>query len=205
MVQSDCWVRSCLEAYVFSFCTAGHDDILLPSTYSLLSLRDIQSPGPACQGGKKKSSITGLYNEYLWHWISIISKMKVYDFSWCSSANRAQSTSAAFQPAPTHANTDGWADEGKSGPEENDVLNHDFCSTVLKILIDTPIGGMMSTSSSIMKVMSSPKQEWRAPKGSDGKYMLYAGCLLKDFLAWFSSANLWSWIMYKIAWREEMQ
>lgn len=106
--------------------------------------------------------------------------MKVYDFSWCSSANRAQSTSAALQPVLTHANTDGTADEGKSGPEESDILNHDFCSAVLKILSDTPTGGMMSTSSSLMKVMSSPKQEGSGPEGSVWKCTLYAECLLKD-------------------------
>lgn len=113
-----------------------------------------------------KDSITGLYNECLWHWISIISEMKVYDFSWCSSANRAQSTSAALQPALTHANTDDRADEEKSGPEKNDVLNHGFCSAVLKILSDTATGGMMSFSSSLIKLMSSPKQVWRGPEGS---------------------------------------
>lgn len=82
--------------------------------------------------------------------------MKVYDFSWSSSANRAQNTSAALRLALTHVNTDGTADEGKSGPEENDVLNHDFRSAELKILSDTPTGGIMSTSFSLMKSMSSP-------------------------------------------------
>lgn len=96
---------------------------------------------------RKKSSVTGLYSEYLWHWISIISEMKVYDFGWCSSANRAQSTFAALQPALTHAITDGKADEGKSEPEKNDVLNHDFCSAVLKTLSDNPTRGIMSSSS----------------------------------------------------------
>lgn len=99
--------------------------------------------------------------------------MKVYDFSWCSSANRAPSTSATLQPELTHANTDGRADERKSGPEANDVLNHDFCNTVLKILSDTPTGGMMSTSSLLMKVMSRTTHENR-PEGSLWKYMLNA-------------------------------
>lgn len=120
------------------------------------SLRDIQYSLQNQLAREEKSCITGLNNEYLWHWISIISEMKVYDFSWCSSANRAQSTSAALQPASTHEYTDGWADEGKSGPEDNDVLNHDFCIAVLKIIIDTPTGGMMSTSSLIMTSSSKP-------------------------------------------------